>query len=91
MFVYGRTYINQLDPGSCNCRGPIRVNPSRCVGKESTQVIKGKQRAKAVRPRFLDDPVYRAEVLAAASAEAARETEYEGQGDALAVEGRWDR
>ena len=47
---------------------------------------KGKRRAEAVRPRFLDDPAYRAEVLASARAEAAREVAEEGQDSVVAAE-----
>jgi hypothetical protein len=47
-----------------------------------------KRRAEANPPRFLVDPVYRAEVLAEVAADAAREAVEEGQGAVLAAEGR---
>jgi hypothetical protein len=61
--------------------------------KEFTQVNKGKRRAEAVRPRFLQDEAYRAEVLAAAGADAAREAEEcERQSlDGADAVGRWCR
>ncbi len=52
---------------------------------------KVKRRAVAVRSRFLDDDVYRAEVLALADSDATRETDERRQGKALADDGRWDR
>ncbi len=49
---------------------------------------KGKRRAVAVRPRILHDDAYRAQVLAAAGAESAREVETERQYLAATAEGR---
>ncbi len=50
---------------------------------------KVKRRAVAVRSRFLDDDAYRAEVLAVANSDAAREADDARQTEA--TEGRWGR
>ncbi len=70
---------HKLGPGGGSHRGPVQVNPSRCVGKEFTQVNEGKRRAVAVRPRFLVDAAYQVEVRASIRAEAG------------ATEGWWDQ
>lgn len=75
---------------AATAEAPFRVNPPQCMRKEFTQVNKRKRRAVAIRPRFLSDDAYRAEVLAVAGADAEAEV-CERQADEAGACGRWGR